>query len=841
MLLTQPQTPAATGSTSGNGSTGSGSGTYKFLELDPYCILDDHYQVREQWDQTQAQAQVQEMQMLPDPDASTLAASAFGSSSSSGWARAGQASVSEIDLELDWSGSSSGVGNGQGSSSSSFEELVQSIRALGVRQPIEVEEIAPEKYKVVTGHRRLAAARVLKLPTIPCIVRLPGAGADAGANSGLGNSVVSSQTLTQPQIQASLVYERVLIQLAENQVRADMDVLDRAIALKMAKVLADIKKALGYLELVAATATATITNANAVIPVAPSEDEIGGLPSNRHRLARYEQYLAELKALLVSDEVAEVLATIQSQVVYRVSVPSGRDAARRATSTATDTGIKGKYSYKLTDQAVNAWSVIEKASGVSKASRVALLHLLQIEPDIVQALRDFLSGRWLKSYLQPYLHHYFLTQTETGASAEASNSSLSLSVKLPAQAASTLTKAHLQAVLMINGSYRREMVLAYLDWLKETVSQALPIGASPVARPLQIKIQHWFDTREVEKLAKALDASLPSPASDQSFFRSLVISTLLAPSSSSASSFDQSTTQEAEPELDFESADADDQIEAEGVEEESTLELENSGSLAPQFTNGTGDGASNNYNNSSTFGSSGGSSGGSSNGFAKTRKRTGSRSDAEDDDDADDDDDFYGYDGTSSGGGGGGGGRQFGGYDGYDGDTDFESPATPEAAFEQLPATAKQTLEEMVASGRVNDTMLTRLARLNVTDRTRLVEIIALHPEFTARTIYRFISQLNKDVLFEEALAEALGEGGIETEVANFLAQQEAERSDDEKLSTATSQMVESITGVTDILDYLRRFTPDNNGQVAQLPAPHGAYLAQILTLLKQALEDAGI
>jgi hypothetical protein len=830
MLLTQtqPQTPAA------NSSDSTGTSNAKYLELDPYSILDDHYQVREQWEQAQAMP----MPLLPDPDANTFADAGSGSKKAErGRGRAEQASVSGIELELDWG--SSGGSNGQGSSSSSFEELVQSIRALGVRQPIEVEEILPEQYKVVTGHRRLAAARVLKLPTIPCIVPLLGGSAGANLGSGSGNRAVTSQ---KTQTQASLVYERVLIQLAENQVRADMDVLDRVVALKMAKVLADIKKALGYLELVATTTTTTTTNANGVVPVAPSEDEIAGLPSNRHRLERYEQYLAELKALLVSEEIAEVLATIQSQVVYRVSVPitsSGNDATRRATGTGTDTDtdIAGKYSYKLTDQALTAWSVIEKASGVSKASRVALLHLLQIEPDIVQALRDFLSGSWIKSYLQPYLHHYFLTQTETGAEAAPSNSSQSLSVKLPAQATSTLTKAHLQAVLMINGSYRREVVLAYLDWLKESVSQVLPIDASPTAQqPLQIKIRQWFDTREVEKLAKALDASLPSPALDQAFFRNLVISTLLAPSSSSASG--QSATQEPEP--DFTSADADDptEVEAEGVEEESTLELENSGSLAPQFTNGAGDEASNNYNNSSTFGSSGGEGGSSSNGFAKTRKRTGSRSDAEDDDDADADDDFYGYDGASSGGGGGGGGRQFAG---YDGDTDFESPATPEAAFEQLPATAKQTLEELVASGRVNDTMLTRLARLNITDRTRLVEILALHPEFTARTIYRFISQLNKDVLFEEALAEALGEGGIETEVARFLQAQEAERSDDEKLSTATSQMVESITGVTDILDYLRRFTPDNNGQVAQLPEPHGAYLVQILALLKQALEDAGI
>jgi hypothetical protein len=831
MLLTQtqPQTPAA------NSSDSTGTSNAKYLELDPYSILDDHYQVREQWEQAQAMP----MPLLPDPDANTFADAGSGSKKAErGRGRAEQASVSGIELELDWG--SSGGSNGQGSSSSSFEELVQSIRALGVRQPIEVEEIAPEKYKVVTGHRRLAAARVLKLPTIPCIVPLQGGSAGAYLSSGSGNRAVTSQ---KTQAQASLVYDRVLIQLAENQVRADMDVLDRAIALKMAKVLADIKKALGYLELVATTTTTTTTtaNANGVVPVAPSEDEIAGLPSNRHRLARYEQYLAELKALLVSDEIAEVLATIQSQVVYRVSVPitsSGRDATRRATGTATDTdtGIAGKYSYKLTDQALTAWSVIEKASGVSKALRVALLHLLQIEPDIVQALRDFLNGSWLKSYLQPYLHHHFLTQIETSAEAEAANSSLSLRVKLPAQAASTLTKAHLQAVLMINASYRREMVLAYLDWLKETVSQALPIGANPAARPLQIKIQHWFDTREVEKLAKALDTSLPSPALDQAFFRNLVISTLLAPSSSSASA--QSVTQEPEPEIDFgsTSTSADDQTDAEGESaEENTLELENSGSLAPQFTNGTPDGASSNYNNSSAFGSSG-DGGSGSNGFAKTRKRTGSRSNAEDGDAEDDeDDDFYGYTGASSGSGGG---RP---YDGDDGDTDFEGPATPEAAFEQLSAIIKQTLEELVASGRVNDTMLTRLARLNVTDRTRLVEIIALHPEFTARTIYRFISQLNKDVLFEEALAEALGEGGIETEVARFLQAQEAERTDDEKLSTATSQMVESVTGVTDILDYLRRFTPDNNGQIAQLPEPHGAYLAQILTLLKQALEDAGI
>jgi hypothetical protein len=847
----------------------SASSTPKFLELEPTSILDDPYQVREQSAQTETD------------------------------------SSAEIDLELGGSSGGNSNSNGQGSSSSSFEELVQSIRALGVRQPIEVEEIAPQRYKVVTGHRRLAAARVLKLPTIPCMVRLPGIG--AGANSGSGKS-------SQTQTQASIVYGRVLVQLAENQVRVGMDVLDQAIALKMGKVLADIQKALDYLELVATTITnangASIQSAslrpNVVVPVAPSEVEIAGLPSNRHRLERYERYLKELKALLVSDEVAEVLATIQSQVVYRVSVPiasSGSDAARRGTGTNTD--IQAKYSYRLTDQALTAWSVIEKASGFSKASRIALLHFLQIEPDIVQALRDFLGRQWLKSYIG--------SSQSPGAVAGAGNgdlatdaASVSLNVSLPAQATATLTKAHLQAVLAVKGSYRREVVFAYLNWLKETILHDIDrdldrdqkitgrVGNTGAAKPQssrsgtkiqatqtqRIKIRRWFETKEVEKLAKALEETLllaqysslsaststttlpadeaetedegdtadydegisTAPAAapqlqafDEGFFQRLVISTLVTPPLSSTASAQSllATDTRLTPGDDNYIEDSDGDGDGDGDESA----LENNGGLglgreySPSQRRGSSD-----FDASSDGGDRVGKSD-----FAKAQqhKRTGSRSGSDDGDD-EDDQDFYGYDGNASGGGGGGG-YGGGGWQ-AEGDADFEGPATPEAAFEQLSANVKQTLEELVASGRVNDTMLTRLARLNITDRTRLVEIMAQHPELTTRTIYRFISQLNKDVLFEEALAEALGEGGVETEALQTQPQaQELERTSAEKLSTAISQMEESVTGVTDILDYLRYFTPEGNGQISQLPEPHGVYLTQLLGVLKQALEDAGI
>jgi ParB family transcriptional regulator, chromosome partitioning protein len=48
-------------------------------------------------------------------------------------------------------------------------ELCESVHALGILQPLLVTQ-EDDRYRVVAGHRRLLAARAVKLPLVPCIV-----------------------------------------------------------------------------------------------------------------------------------------------------------------------------------------------------------------------------------------------------------------------------------------------------------------------------------------------------------------------------------------------------------------------------------------------------------------------------------------------------------------------------------------------------------------------------------------------------------------------------------------------------------------------------------------------
>lgn len=54
---------------------------------------------------------------------------------------------------------------------SSIEELAQTIKEFGLLQPILVRFIDDKQYVVVSGERRLRACRLLKLKTVPCIVK----------------------------------------------------------------------------------------------------------------------------------------------------------------------------------------------------------------------------------------------------------------------------------------------------------------------------------------------------------------------------------------------------------------------------------------------------------------------------------------------------------------------------------------------------------------------------------------------------------------------------------------------------------------------------------------------
>lgn len=52
-----------------------------------------------------------------------------------------------------------------------LEQLAQSIRVNGLIQPITVQKIASDRYRIVAGERRWRAARIAGLAEIPCLVR----------------------------------------------------------------------------------------------------------------------------------------------------------------------------------------------------------------------------------------------------------------------------------------------------------------------------------------------------------------------------------------------------------------------------------------------------------------------------------------------------------------------------------------------------------------------------------------------------------------------------------------------------------------------------------------------
>ena len=52
-----------------------------------------------------------------------------------------------------------------------MEELVTSIKEVGLLQPIVVRELAPGRYQLVMGERRWRASQLAGLPVIPAIIR----------------------------------------------------------------------------------------------------------------------------------------------------------------------------------------------------------------------------------------------------------------------------------------------------------------------------------------------------------------------------------------------------------------------------------------------------------------------------------------------------------------------------------------------------------------------------------------------------------------------------------------------------------------------------------------------
>ena len=52
-----------------------------------------------------------------------------------------------------------------------FEELVASIKLVGIRQPLDVEAMGGNKYMIISGERRFRAAKEARLKVVPCVIK----------------------------------------------------------------------------------------------------------------------------------------------------------------------------------------------------------------------------------------------------------------------------------------------------------------------------------------------------------------------------------------------------------------------------------------------------------------------------------------------------------------------------------------------------------------------------------------------------------------------------------------------------------------------------------------------
>ncbi len=56
-------------------------------------------------------------------------------------------------------------------SQDALEELANSIRAQGIIQPIVVRQIEDQKYEIIAGERRWRASQLVRLETVPCLIK----------------------------------------------------------------------------------------------------------------------------------------------------------------------------------------------------------------------------------------------------------------------------------------------------------------------------------------------------------------------------------------------------------------------------------------------------------------------------------------------------------------------------------------------------------------------------------------------------------------------------------------------------------------------------------------------
>tara|TARA_B100000965_G_C19559490_1_gene743816 strand:+ start:659 stop:1537 length:879 start_codon:yes stop_codon:yes gene_type:complete len=90
--------------------------------------------------------------------------------------------------------------------SSDLESLSNSIKDLGIIQPITVRKINSTKYEIISGERRYRAAKIIGLSTIPCYVR----GVESESDILKMSLVENVQRVDLDPIEIGLSYERLI-------------------------------------------------------------------------------------------------------------------------------------------------------------------------------------------------------------------------------------------------------------------------------------------------------------------------------------------------------------------------------------------------------------------------------------------------------------------------------------------------------------------------------------------------------------------------------------------------------------------------------------------------------
>ena len=101
-----------------------------------------------------------------------------------------------------------------------IDNLVVSIKELGIIQPITVREINHDKYEIISGERRYRASKIAKLDSIPCFIKAVDNDTDL-----LKMSLVENvQRVDLDPIEIALTYERLI-----NEYNLNIDTISRLV------------------------------------------------------------------------------------------------------------------------------------------------------------------------------------------------------------------------------------------------------------------------------------------------------------------------------------------------------------------------------------------------------------------------------------------------------------------------------------------------------------------------------------------------------------------------------------------------------------------------------------